>query len=108
MIDRRKLGGLLVVMLVLSVLTVACSAETKVGTLVAYKASFSGSDLTDGQLDSLEFAGVVVVELDDGTRVDATVRNDLAEVLQGGDRLEIAPLEESEYWEVVRIVESGG
>ncbi len=107
MIDRRKLGGLLVVMLV-SVLTVACSSETKVGTLVAFKVSFSLSDAADGQLDSVEFAGAVVVELDDGTRVDAAVRHDLAEVLQGGDRLEIAPLEESEYWEVVRIVESDG
>ncbi len=102
---RRLRAGFLAVTLVLSVFTVSCSSDTEVGTVVAFQVSFGLSDLADAQLDSVEFAGIVVVELDDGTRIDAAVSNDLAEVLRRGDKVEVAPVEDSEYWEVVRRVE---
>ena len=75
------------------------------GVLVGVQVSFSLDDAADQVLEAVDFAGVVVVELDDGTRVDAVCDEELWSQLQGGQRLEITPIEGSDYWKAVRIVD---
>jgi hypothetical protein len=49
---------------------------------------------------------VVIVELDDGSKVDAAVDNDLAQILRGGDMLVIESVEGSEIWKVIGLAEA--
>jgi len=80
------------------------AGEPKIGTIEGVQVSFSLDDASDGQIDQIDFWGVVTVALeDDGRRVDATVTNELAAELRGGDRVEVVALEGSEYWEVIGL-----
>ena len=81
--------------------------ETQIGTLEGVQASFSLDEALDGEISQVDFWGVVIVALEDGTRVDAAVTNELADVLKGGDRLEVIPVEGSDYWEVIGLASDG-
>jgi hypothetical protein len=58
--------------------------ETRTGELVGVEVSFSLDEAMQGEINQADFWGVVIVELDDGSKVDAAVDNDLAQVLRGG------------------------
>lgn len=75
------------------------------GVLVGVQVSSSLDDAADGVFEDVDFAGVVIVELDDGTSVDAVCDEELWSQLRGGQKLEITPIEDSDYWKVVRIVD---
>ena len=74
-----------------------------IGTLEGVQASFSLDEAVSGEISQLDFWGVVIVALEEGTRVDATVTNELAEVLKGGNRLEVVSVEGSELWQVIGL-----
>jgi hypothetical protein len=82
-----------------------CSS-TKVGELVGVKFSIGLSDIADGVIDSADFGGIVVVELEDGTRVNAIWDKSLGDQITGGMKLEVAPTDDPDFWKVIRIVET--
>ncbi len=91
---------------VMASLVTGCSSN-KIGKLVSFEASFTSSDIQeDGSLSKLNFSGIVIVELDDGTRVRAIWDNSLGDQVTGGMELEIAPTDDPELWKVIRIVET--
>ena len=77
--------------------------ESMFGTLEGVQASFSLEDASSGEISQVDFWGVVIVALEDGRRVDATVTNAQADTLKGGDRLEVVPVDDSEYWRVIGL-----
>jgi len=79
-------------------------SPNKTGKLVGTQVSFALDDAQDGRIDNQDFGGVVYVELDDGTEVQAIWDKKLGTETIGGMELEIAPTEDPDYWEVVRIV----
>jgi hypothetical protein len=85
---------------------ISCSSPNEVGELVGVHMSFGLSDYIDGEIDEADFGGVVTVQLDDGTKVDAIWDNKLGTEMIGGMKLEIAPTKDPDYWKVVRIVET--
>ncbi|MCK4371752.1 MAG: hypothetical protein KAW61_01340 [candidate division Zixibacteria bacterium] len=85
---------------------ISCSSPNEVGELVGVHMSFGLSDYIDGEIDEADFGGVVIVQLDDGTKVDAIWDNKLGAEMIGGMKLEIAPTKDPDYWKVVRIVET--
>jgi hypothetical protein len=98
-------------LLIISTLVLVCAlvagcggSPNKTGKLVGIQTSFTLDDALDGTIDNQDFGGVVTVELDDGTKVNAIWDNKLGTNFIGGMELEIAPTEDSDYWEVVRIV----
>jgi hypothetical protein len=54
----------------------------------------------------MDLWGVVIVELDDGSRVEAAVDEQLAQDLRGGDMLVIEAVEGSEIWKVVGLADA--
>ena len=93
-------------LVLICLLVVSCGTRTETGVLVGIRATFALGDLIDDQvIQDMDFEGIVVVELDDGTRVEAVCDEEIWSQLQGGQRLEIAPIKDSDYWKVVRIVD---
>lgn len=86
-------------------LLAGCSS-TKVGELVGVKFSMGLSDIADGVIDNANFGGVVVVELEDGTKVNAIWDKSLGDQITGGMKLEVAPTDDPDFWKVIRIVET--
>jgi hypothetical protein len=80
--------------------------ETRTGKLVGVQVNFSLDDAMQGEINQVDFWGVVIVELDDGSKVDAAVDNDLAQILRGGDMLVIESVEGSEIWKVIGLAEA--
>jgi len=78
---------------------------TKVGTLVGQRVTMSFSDIADGVVEEINFGGIVIIELEDGTQVDAILSKSLWSQVTGGMKLEIATTSDPDYWEVIRIVE---
>lgn len=98
-------------LLIISTLVLVCAlvagcgdSPNKTGKLVGIQTSFALDDALDGTINNQDFGGVVTVELDDETKVNAIWDNKLGTNFIGGMELEIAPTEDSDYWEVVRIV----
>lgn len=79
------------------------TAAEQVGTLKGFHVSFSLDALGQDSIDQVNFWGVVIIELEDGRTIDATVTNDLAAVLKLGDRVVVAPIAGSEVWEVTGL-----
>ncbi len=88
---------MMIVILLVVVLTACESGEKKVGKLVAFRASFSAQDMVSGQVDALYAPGIFVVELEDGTKIDVVIREDLLETLRGQDMVVIEPIEGIEF-----------
>ncbi len=99
----------LLAILVLAITT--CSAdepETQTGELVGVQVEFSLDEAMEGEIEKMDFWGVVIVELDDGSQVDATVDKALARQLKGGDMVVIEAVEGSEMWQVVGMADAPG
>lgn len=77
----------------------------QVGTLVGVNVSMDLSALLDGVIDQAQFGGIVTVELDDGTKVDAIWNRSLGDQIVGGMKLLIAPTDDPDLWQVLRIME---
>jgi hypothetical protein len=99
----RKLLIISILVLV-CVWVTGCGSPNKTGKLVGVQTSFGLGDALDGRIDKQDFGGVVYVKLDDGTEVKAIWHKRLGTDFIGGMELEIAPTEDPDYWEVVRIV----
>lgn len=81
-------------------------AREEVGTLVGFKASMDLADASAGAVDDMEFGGVLVLELDDGSEVEAVAPPEIVDgELTGGDRYRIELDEETEVWTVVEQVD---
>jgi hypothetical protein len=78
--------------------------SSKTGKLVGVQASMGLNDLLDGVIDKADFAGIVLVELKDGTRVDGIWDKALGSDFVGGMELEIQPTKDPKYWKVVKII----
>ena len=107
---RNRVGGWCRIALLLTLtaaLVVGCGPRTETAVLVGVKASFGLDDaMGDGLTnEDIEFAGVVVLERGDGSRVEAICDKELWPQLRGEQTLEIAPIEDSDSWKVIRIVE---
>jgi len=89
----------------LSTVTQAELEAIKVGTLVGAEVTMDFSDLADGVIEQINFGGIVIVELDDGTTVRAVWDRSLADEPIGGMKLEIAPTSDPDYWKVLRVVD---
>ena len=100
---KKRLLAVLALCLVASFLA-GCSPN-KVGEIVGFKFTMGLSDLSDGVVDDADFAGIVVVRLNDGTKINGFVKESLGLELVGGMKLEVAPTDDPELWEVIRIVE---
>jgi hypothetical protein len=100
-----KLNVQIIWILIVVGLLVGCSS-TKVGELVGVKFTMGLSDIADGVIDSANFGGVVVVELEDGTKVNAIWDKSLGDQITGGTKLEVAPTDDPDFWKVIRIVET--
>ncbi len=115
----KRLGVFLIMsaMLLAVLFLAACeSDEEKVGRLVAYRASFTAQDMMSGQVDDLYSPGIFIVRLEDGTRVDVIISQELLETLSGQDMVVIEPIEPIEFeyppgsstiveWEVTGLAE---
>jgi hypothetical protein len=64
------------------------------------------SDIADGVIDNANFGGIVIVELDDGTKVKAIWDKSLGDQVTGGMKLEVAPTDDPDFWKVIKIVET--
>jgi hypothetical protein len=78
----------------------------QVGTLVGVNVSMDFSALQDGVIDEARFGGIVVVELDDGTTVEAIWDRSLGDQFVGGMKLLIAPTSDPDLWKVLKIMET--
>lgn len=109
----RKILPVIGMAVLLMIFITACGSEQeqKVGKLVSYRASFSMQDMASGEVRDLYFEGILVIELEDGEKVDAVVDEQLAKTLRGHDRVIIEPIEPIEVdnreveWEVVSLAE---
>jgi len=82
----------------------ACGGETReeVGTLVGFSASMGLNDAMSSEIERIDFGGVLILELDDGTEVRAQAAQEfVTDELTGGDRYRIEFNEETEIWTVV-------
>ena len=79
-------------------------AGTKTGTLVRISITFGLDDAMNGEIENIEYGGTVVVELNDGTEVDAVCDKEICSKLRGGQTLRSAPTD-SEVWKVIEIVD---
>lgn len=87
----------------LTLLLLLCSSlNGKTGKLVGIKASTSLGAL-HGKMNKIEYAGVVIIQLGDGTKIDAFCPKSLADSLKGGQQLKIRKLD-SANWIVYGIV----
>ena len=61
----------------------------------------------EGEIEDMDFGGVLSIELDDGTKVDAIWDNNLGDVsdLVGEQEVEVAPTDDPEYWKVTKVFE---
>jgi hypothetical protein len=82
--------------------------ETQTGELVGVQVEFSLDEAMEGEIENMDFWRVVIVELDDGRKVDATVDKALARELKGGDMVVIEAVESSEMWRVVGLADAPG
>ncbi|MGD9119008.1 MAG: hypothetical protein PVJ08_09830 [Dehalococcoidia bacterium] len=105
--DRRKLLGLMLSLALIVILISGCGpgTETRTGKLIGVQVSFSLDDAMEGEIEQMDFWGVVTIELDDGSQVDAAVDDELAQVLKGGDMVVIESVEGSEMWKVVELAD---
>jgi len=88
--------------------TESSTPSTQVGTLTGAKISMGLEDLADGVVDQADFGGIVIVQLEDGSTVDAIWDNSLGGQLTGGMQLEVAPTDDPEVWKVISVVETPG
>ena len=86
-------------------LVAGCSSN-KVGKLVGVEVTMGLNDIADGVIDKANFGGIVIVELDDGTKVKAIWDKSLGDEVTGGMKLEIAPTDDPDFWKVIKIVET--
>jgi hypothetical protein len=56
-------------------------------------------------IDEIEFGGIVIVEMDNGTTVEAIWDRSLGDQIVGGMRLLVAPTSDPDFWQVLRIME---
>ncbi len=105
--SRSKLLGFLLSLALIIMLMFGCGpdTETQTGELVGVQVSFSLDDAMKGEIEQMDFWGVVIVELNDGSKVDAAVDDELAQVLKGGDMVVIESVEGSEMWKVVELAD---
>ena len=97
----RRFRAFVVVMLVVFA---ACGGGTReeVGTLVGFSASMSLEEASSSEIEDIDFGGVLILELDDGTEVRAQAAQDfVTDELTGGDRYRIELNEETGIWTVV-------
>jgi len=96
----------IVFILVLVACLVAGCSSSKVGKLVGVEVTMGLSDIADGVIDKANFGGIVIVELDDGTKVKAIWDKSFGDQVTGGMKLEIAPTDDPDFWKVIKIVET--
>lgn len=101
---KTKLLFLLLFILFAGLLA-GCSSN-KEGKLVGVEFTMGLSDINDGVIDDADFGGIVIVQLDDGTKVKAIWDKSLGDEVTGGMILEIEPTDDPDFWKVVRIVET--
>jgi hypothetical protein len=96
-----------IILLFALIASLVCGCSTnKVGKLVGVEVTMGLSDIVDGVIDKADFGGIVIVELDDGTKVKAIWDKSLGDQVTGGMKLEIAPTDDPDFWRVIRIVET--
>jgi len=100
----RKYRFILLFILLASLIA-GCSPN-KVGKLVGVEFTMGLNDIADGVVDKANFGGIVIVELDDGTKVKALWDKSLGDQVTGGMKLEIAPTDDPNFWKVIKIVEA--
>ena len=89
----------------LSVVSRAELEAIHIGTLVGVEVSAEFNDVTSGVIGQASFGGIVVVELDNGTKVKAVWDKSLGDQVIGGMKLEIVPSSDPDFWRVLRIVQ---
>ena len=97
----RRLNALALVAIVVFA---ACGGGTReeVGTLVGFSGSFGLDEAQSGVIEDIDFGGILILELDDGTEVRAQAAQAfVTDELTGGDRFRIEFDEETEVWTVV-------
>ena len=100
--------NLLLVGLVFGVMLVSCETPipNQEGKLVGVNIT-SEIDIDPLIIKNMEFGGVVILELDDGSQVEAVVDKSMWNQLVGGMILEIEPTNDPDImWRVIRIVET--
>lgn len=95
-----------ILLFVLIASLIAGCSTNKVGKLVGVEVTMGLSDIADGVIDKANFGGIVIVELDDGTKVKAIWDKSLGDQVTGGMKLEIAPTDDPDFWKVIKIVET--
>jgi len=94
----------LILAVILMMVCAGCRRE-KTGKLVAIKASIGLDEAIKGEAEHMEYLGTVVVELSDGSKVDAICDDkEIFSQLRGGQKLGIKPIA-NDKWRVVRIIE---
>lgn len=86
----------------------ACGGGTReeVGTLIGFSASFGLDEAMSGEIEEIDFGGILILELDDGTEVRAQAAQVfVSDELTGGDRFRIEFDEETEIWTVVEALD---
>jgi|GEM_PF-588610 len=90
----------------LSAATRAEFEAIQVGTLVGVNVSMDLSALQDDVIDEARFGGIVIVEMDDGTKVEAVWDRSLGDQFVGGMKLLVAPTADPDLWKVLKIMET--
>jgi hypothetical protein len=102
----KDVSQFMLVMVIMSFLA-ACSLagpERKVGKLVGYEASFSLDGAAKGEIKDMVFGGVLILELEDGSKVKAAVDKQLIPTLKGSDLLTIEAIENPKLkWKVIGL-----
>ena len=105
----KAINSIFIVILLIAMLLISasCSSNTKTGKIVGYHASFSLQEALEGEIKDLDFGGILIIELDDGTLVDAIWDNNLGDLedLVGGQEVEITPTDDPDYWKVTKVFE---
>jgi hypothetical protein len=78
----------------------------QVGTLVGLNVSMDFSALQSGVIDKAQFGGIVIIELEDGTKVEAIWDKSLGDQIVGGMQLLVAPTSDPDNWKVLKIIET--
>ena len=80
---KIKINYRLILLILLIASIMAGCSSNKVGKLVGVEFSMGLSDIGDGVIDSANFGGIVVVELDDGSTVKAIWDKSLGDEVTG-------------------------
>ncbi len=94
-----------IVLILALVVPVGCAQKVEQGKVVGIKATMNFSDLANGDIRSMYYEGMLIIEKANGERVDVFCEKSLVENIKSGQKVEITFDKALNDWKVVKLIE---